>query len=366
MNFQPMTDLLENAVKDGIIPSAAYAVGRGREVYIRGCLGDRAVYPAREKADIDTLYDLASISKLVSTTMAALRLVEDGKLLLQDSIWRFFSEEELKDAPAGRRDITVFDLMTHTSGIVPGINLWQRLKENDETQIAHEILSSKPVCRPGEQVYYSCMGFILLRFILERITGKRLDALAKELVFDPLGMAHTCYCPTGDNIASTEKSPIWGEYIKGVVHDENAWFQGGISGNAGVFSNLEDMIRFAAMCSTRGELPGAGFGTAEGRFLSQRMFDLAVKNYTPTLDEGRGLGFHVKQPTPDLSAMGDLYAPGSFGHNGYTGTSLYVDAETGIYGILLTNAVHFGRDKSRFFRMRRAFYNTVITGAQRN
>lgn len=365
MNFEPTKELLKTSVENGVIPSAAFAAGRGREVYISDVYGDRAVYPNREKADEKTLYDLASLSKLVSTSMVALRLIEDGKLLLADTLSRFFTEKELESAPEGRKNVSIFRLMTHTSGITPHIPLWTKLDTNDASSVASLILASEPKCRPGEEVYYTCMGYILLKTIIERVTGETLDSLAKRLVFDPLGMTSTCYNPKSDNVVTTEKSPLYGEYIKGHVHDENAYFLGGVSGNAGVFSDLGDMIKFAVMCSTRGELPGKDFGTPDGRFLSRRMFDLAVTDYTPGLDESRGLGFQLKQPLPELSASGELMRPGSYGHNGFTGTSLYVDSETGVWGLLLTNAVHFGRGNSAFFRMRRAFYNTIVSGEGR-
>ena len=365
MDFAPTKELLKNAVENNVIPSAAFAVGRGRDIYISDVYGSRAVYPEKEAADRSTLYDLASLSKLVSTSMVALRLIEDGKLLLADTLSRFFTEKEFENAPAERKDITIFRLMTHTSGITPHIPLWTKLDTNDASSVASLILSSEPKCRPGEEVYYTCMGYILLKIIIERLTGETLDSLAKRFVFDPLGMRSTCYNPKNANVASTEKSPLYGEYIKGHVHDENAYFLGGVSGNAGVFSDLDDMIKFAVMCSTRGELPGEAFGTENGRYLSRRMFDLAATDYTPGLDESRGLGFQLKQPLPNLSASGELMKPGSYGHNGFTGTSLYVDSETGIWGVLLTNAVHFGRGNSPFFRMRRAFYNTIISGAGR-
>ena len=361
MKLQPIVDLLRRGMDEGAFPCAAFAVGCGRTVYLSDVMGDRAVYPVREPADRATLFDMASLSKLMATTMAALRLIEDGKLLLADPLSRYFTAAELEGAPAGRADATVFHLMTHSSGLTPHIALWKKLDAPDESRAAHEILTSAPYCAPGEQVHYSCMGYILLKMILERVTGEGLDVLARRLVFDPLGMKSTCYCPTTDDVVTTELSPYEHRYVKGHVHDENAYFLGGVSGNAGVFADLDDMIRFAVMCSTRGELPGAAFGTAEGRFLSPAAFAAAVTNYTPGKNEERGLGFQLKKPLPALSAAGELMSPGSYGHNGFTGTSLYVDAKTGVWGVLLTNSVHFGRSRDAFFRYRRAFYNAVAS-----
>ena len=344
--------VLEEGLATHAFPGAAVAVGRGREVYVKEVLGDKTTYPTPVPVDMGTLYDLASLTKLVSTTMVTLRMLEEGRLLLSDPLSRYFTEEELKNAPEGRKDVTVFQLMTHTSGITPHMPLWRSCGSVAEAPTV--ILNSPPVCRPGTQVYYSCMGYILLENILERITGKSLDLLAKTMVFDPLGMKNTTYCPQSANVATTEYSEMRGCYITGEVHDENAFFLGGVSGNAGVFAPLEDMMLFAQMLSEKGETP-------HGPFLKRPTFDLAVKNFTPGLAEARGLGFQLKPPMPALSAMGDLMEEGSYGHTGFTGTSLYVDTRDGLWGVLLTNAVHFGRNKTEFFRYRRRFYNAMVS-----
>ena len=376
--------LLTDTIDRGVIPCAAYAVGRGNEIFETDSLGYRSFYPQKEEITPDTRFDMASLTKLMSTTMVALRFIEEGKLLLSDPLSRFFTEEELAGAPEGRASATVFHLMTHTSGITPHIALWREIPADQvgtpefSSLAAHTILRSAPFCGVGEQVHYSCMGYILLQQILERISGERLDALARKYVYEPLLMSSTGYLPFGSNenkpdcnAATTELSPLHGYYIRGHVHDENAHFLGGVSGNAGLFTTLSDAVRFAQMLSLRGELPSAIqrqrrlFAPAdqipETRFLSRRTFDLAVTDYTKGKNESRGLGFQLRPPLPALSAAGDLFAYGSFGHTGFTGTSLYVDAETGIWAVLLTNAVHFGREKTEFFRVRRLFHNAVIS-----
>ena len=370
MNFDPIRKLLTEAVDRQVIPCASFAVGCGDEVYGTDTLGFRSLFPIQEAVTADTRFDMASLTKLLSTTMVALRFIEDGRLLLTDPLSRFFSEEELLGAPDGRRDATVFHLLTHTSGISPHTALWRIIspdligKPDFSTAVSNTILRSAPVCGVGEQVCYSCMGYILLQRILEQIGGKGLDALARELVFSPLGMNSTGYLPFGDNrnkpdcdAAATELSPLHGYYIRGHVHDENAHFLGGVSGNAGVFSTLSDTVTFAKMLSLRGENPNV----SGKRLLSRRIFDISVQDYTKGMNESRGLGFQLRPPLPALSAAGDLFCYGSYGHTGFTGTSLYVDAETGVWAVLLTNAVHYGREKTEFFRVRRLFHNAVIS-----
>ena len=369
MNFSHAKNVIESAVACGIIPGAAYAVGRGNDVYLQESIGFRSLFPEKEPLEADTLFDMASLSKVLATTMVTLRFLEEGRLLLSDALSRFFSPEELEGAPEGRSSVTVFHLMTHTSGITPHIPLWREIPADQvgtpefSSLVAHTILRSAPFCGVGEQVHYSCMGYILLQQILERISGKRLDVLAREYVYNPLVMSSTGYLPFGSNenkpvcnAATTELSPLHGYYIRGHVHDENAHFLGGVSGNAGLFTTLSDAVRFAQMLSLRGEYPD----DTGKRFLSRRTFDLAVTDFTLGKNESRGLGFQLRPPLPALSAAGDLFAYGSFGHTGFTGTSLYVDAETGIWAVLLTNAVHFGREKTEFFRVRRLFHNLAM------
>ena len=337
-------------------PCAAVAVGRGYDVYLREFLGRRQIEPTELPLTENTLFDLASLSKLVSTTMVALKFLEDGKLCLRDTIGMYLPSS------GNFRGVQIRHLMTHTAGISPHLPLYTLCPKEDGTAAdpIETILNSEPVCKIGEEVYYSCMGYITLQRILENIAGEGLDTLAKRLVFDPLGMKHTGYKPAQDNdFAATEFSPHWHEWTTGHVHDENAHYLGGVSGNAGVFSTLDDMIAFAGMCAERGKTKNGDL------FLTRRVFDLAVHNFTPTLDESRGLGFQLMGT--QWSPMGDLMSQGSYGHTGFTGTSLYVDSETGLWGILLTNSVHYGRNnRDASYPIRRKFYNLMTTEFERH
>ncbi len=335
---------------------ASVAIGRGNDIFLKFCVGNRQDYAGEERNHLDrkpvtmeTLYDMASVSKLISTTMVALRMMEDGAFSLYDSLWRYFED------CGNFRDVGIRHLMTHTSGLTPHIPLYKVCES--PTDAVHAILYSEPVCGIGEQVNYSCMGYILLQKILEKIAGKPLDFLADELVFKPLGMKTACYNPTVGDVAATEYSPLKNRYICGHVHDENAYFLGGVSGNAGVFASLDDVIKFGAMLSGRGKLNGQ-------TYLGSHTFEAAVRNYTKGLDEARGLGFSLHGG--DLSASGELMTPDSYGHNGFTGTSVYVDGRTGTYVILLTNSVHYGREnRAPFFRARRIFHNIALAEVDR-
>lgn len=337
-------------IKSGIgtaFPCAAVAIGVGNKVFVRDFLGYRQIQPTTLSLTENSLFDLASLSKLVATTMVALKFIEEGKLKLSDKIGFFL------DNTGNFGDCEILHLLTHTSGITAGIPLFKELKNRDDALF--RILNSNKCGEPGEDVLYSCMGYIVLQHILEKVGNEPLDKLAEKYVFSPMGMNSTCYNPTDkDLLVATECYPHNGEWATGHVHDENAYFLGGVSGNAGVFSSLDDMICFAIMCSQKGIAKNGDI------YLSKKTFDLAIKNHTPHKNESRGLGFQLKGV--QLSPMGELMSTGSYGHTGFTGTSFYTDYETGLWGILLTNAVHYGRDnRNDYFILRRKFYNTIIT-----
>ncbi len=343
--FTASTDILKKGVDDGIFPSFALGIGQGERVLYTCVYGNRIVTPEIKPADMDTLYDMASISKIVSTTMIALRFIETGRLGLYDTLSVFYEN------PRDKAEITIADLMTHTSGLHPSI----RFDKHPGKVPIDLIMDSELVCKTGTAVNYSCMGYILLADILQRISGKTLDVLAREYVFEPLNMVSTCYNPVGTNVAGNRYST---EIINGIhisVDDENCRHMGGVSGNAGVYSNLLDMLNFATMLSQRGVYKGK-------RFISKAMFELSMRNFTPFDSEHRGLGFILKSHA--LSAAGDLFSEGSFGHTGFTGTSLFVDKETNLFVVLLANAIHPTLDqKLDYLRIKRLFHNCVVTEA---
>lgn len=337
-------------IKSGVgsaFPCAAVAVGVGHKVFVRKFFGYRQIKPAVSDTTEETLFDIASLSKLVATSMIALKFIDSGKLLLNDKISSFL------DYAGNYGDCEIRNLMTHTSGMPPWLPLFNMI--HDDGNAIRTILDSDRCCETGNEVSYSCMGYIVLGHILEFVGGESLDKLARKYVFEPLDMKSTCYNPSADAVtAATELYSHSGEWATGHVHDENAYFLGGVSGNAGVFATLDDMISFAKMCSAKGVAPNGD------NFLSKEIFDLAVRNHTPDKSESRGLGFQIKgtQGFP----CGEMLSSGSYGHTGFTGTSLYVDCETGLWSVLLTNAVHYGRDnRSEYFSLRRKFYDTVIT-----
>lgn len=331
-----LEEKLLQGIREGCFPAAAAAVGVRNHVLARAFAGE-VPEPGGRPADEHTRWDMASLSKVIGTTMVALRAMEEGRLSLEERVDGFFPE-----APADKAGITVFQLMTHTGGFEPSFRLDQRL--SDPKDAVKCILETPLAEKPGVRPIYSCMGYILLARMLEKRLGRPLNELAEQMVFRPLGMNETGYCPPADAVcAATERDPATGKAWCGVVHDENARFLQGISGNAGVFMPLKDGIRFAGM------LAQGGKGLLRTETLAE-----AIRNYTPGMDEHRGLGFQIAG-SPDCF-FSTAVPESCFGHTGFTGTSLLVEPESGFWVLLLTNRVYPTRESTALFPFRRRLH----------
>lgn len=339
--FENALSLLEASIARGECSCAALAVGVRNNPPILKSLGRVCVDgPA---ADVHTRFDLASLTKIFAPTLLCLRAFEEGRMGLFDPLSLYFP------VPEDKKAITLFHLMTHTSGLVST----QRMDQLGvlPAHVCAYILSTPLESGVGEVVRYSCFGYILLGYAIEAAYGKPLDALAQEQVFAPLGMENTGYTPAGGNIAATEIDPATGACLCGVVHDENARLMGGVSGNAGVFSDIGDCARLCAMLACNGR-------TKHGFFLSPATLAAATRCYTHGKGDVRGLGFHHPSDGA-VSMFGDLFPRDSYGHTGFTGTSIAIDPHTGIYVALLSNRVHPSRRQESFMRTRRLVHNTL-------
>lgn len=338
--------LIHEAIEQEIFPAACLEVGNLRGRIFRHWEGNRSLYPTVKPVKENTLFDMASVTKILSPTMVALRFIEEGRLCLSDRIGDFFA------APEDKKEITIFNLLTHTSGIRPYVSIVDQAPSLEE--VIETILSLKLAFPVGRNVGYSCLGFIVLGKILELVGGAPLDILSQKYVFEPLAMKSTTFKPEGENIAATDYDPQNGICSLGIVNDHNSRFLGGIAGNAGVFSNLDDLSNFALMLANMGYFKGR-------QYLSSATFAKAITNWTPQFDQTRGLGFLLTDTKID--PPGELFSTGSFGHTGYTGTSVFVDKETGLYVILLTNRVHSKKLDDRILRFRRVFHNAILAAS---
>jgi CubicO group peptidase (beta-lactamase class C family) len=343
-------ELIDAAVDRSVIPGAVLAAGRGREppavLHVAGYAqhDEQAV----RAMTADTIFDLASLTKVLATLPCALRLVAAGEVGLDDPVRRYLTSF----AGAEKDQVTVRQLLTHTSGL-PAHRPYFEL-QTDPAAILAAVLAEPLVAAPGTVCCYSDLGFIVLGELCAEVARRPLDELAQELVFRPLGMTSTGYRPDtalADRIASTE--PDGGEPKTGVVHDENAAALGGVAGHAGLFGTASDLGRYAAAWATTADPdPGSGSGPGAGTRglatigVSCSLSREAVRCQTDELArhqplDRRGLGWGLRGDRWDN--MGDGWPATGAGHTGFTGTSISIDPGTGLWAVLLTNAVHFGR-----------------------
>jgi uncharacterized protein YbbC (DUF1343 family)/CubicO group peptidase (beta-lactamase class C family) len=316
--------VIEQAIHENQIPGAVLLVGHDGHVIYRKAYGSRALEPRREPMTLDTIFDLASLTKVIVTTPAVMQLVERGKVRLNDPVAKYLPEF----AQNGKEDITVRQLLTHYSGLEPDVDL-KTAWEGKETAYTMAFTET-PEDPPGSKFTYSDINFIMLGALVERVSGESLDAYATQHIFAPLKMMHTRFLPPAAwrvKIAPTQYDES-NHMLRGEVHDPTARRMGGVAGHAGLFSTADDLAKFAQALLNGG-----------GAILSS----LSVEKMTrpeqpPSAPVLRGFGWDIDSPFS--SNRGDLLPVGSYGHTGFTGTSLWIDPTTKSYIILLTNAVH--------------------------
>jgi uncharacterized protein YbbC (DUF1343 family)/CubicO group peptidase (beta-lactamase class C family) len=315
--------IMERAVADGNIPGGVLVIGHHGRVVYRRAFGSRSLEPVREAMNVDTIFDMASLTKCVATTTSVIKLMQEGRLRLNDPVAVYLPQF----AQNGKQDITIRELLTHYSGLAPDLDL-QAPWGGRETALAMA-MAQKPVNPPGSRFVYSDINFEVLGFIVERVSGESLADFAAKNVFAPLAMKHTRYLPPEewrDRIAPTEYDEQH-HMLRGVVHDPTARRMGGVAGHAGLFSTADDLSLFAQDLLS-------GFKVLSAASVEKMSTPQTAANAASV----RGFGWDIDSPF--ASNRGELLPVGSFGHTGFTGTSLWIDPVTDTYIILLTNAVH--------------------------
>jgi uncharacterized protein YbbC (DUF1343 family)/CubicO group peptidase (beta-lactamase class C family) len=315
--------ILDQSIAAGDIPGAVLLVGHNGRVIYRKAYGSRALEPVREPMTVDTIFDLASLTKCIATATSIMKLVEEGRVRLNDPVAAYLPEF----AQNGKKDITIRELLTHYSGLAPDLDLQTPWNGRDAAFAL--AMSQTPANPPGSQFVYSDINFEVLGFVVEKVSGEPLNDFADNQIFIPLGMKHTRFLPPDEwlaRIAPTQYDEQ-GKMLRGVVHDPTAHSMGGVAGHAGLFSTADDLSRFA-----QGMLSGF-------RVLSPAIVEKMSTPQQPSNAASlRGLGWDIDSPFS--SNRGELLPVGSFGHTGFTGTSMWIDPVTDTYIILLTNAVH--------------------------
>ena len=350
--------IIEESIKTGEIPGAVLAVVRdGKMAYLKA-YGNKSVYPSQEKMTVNTVFDLASVSKPVGTAIAFMQLVEQGRVRLTDNVSMYIPGfKPWTDTVTGRKiEIRVVDLLTHTSGLPPYAPVATIVEQSgapNPTALMSWISNCKRDFKPTSDFQYSCLNFVTLQNILQNITGMKLMDYSKKNVFDVLGMKNTTYNPSGEVlklVAPTEKQKD-GSVLLGRVHDPIAnILNDGNSGNAGVFSNAEDLAILAAALMNDGEYNGK-------RILGKLTLETMTRVPAQVMSEGRSLGWD--NFSSYASNNGNLFHPDrTFGHTGYTGTSFIVDPVSKTAVILLAHRVH-PVDKGSVVRLRALVANAV-------
>lgn len=369
--------VINEAITAKEIPGAVLSVVRGNDIVYLKAYGNKSVVPTVEPMTTETLFDLASVSKCVGTTLAFMQLIENGYVRLTDNVDRYIPDfKPWTDPESGETvDITVRDLLSHSSGLTPYINADTFVKEyggnNPEKMEWYIATKVKRNFRPGTDFMYSCLNFVTLQRILERVTGEKLYEYAQKHVFDVLGLTHTCYFPLIYTPAVSNSAELAGlcaptevqadgKPLVAQVHDPMARrIMGGNSGNAGVFSNAEDL---SVICSAI--MNGGVLVDKKGRILeSTRILSPLTVRLMATIPPqndpsvGRALGWDKK--SSHSGPRGDLFNPETtIMHTGYTGTSIVIDMESKTAIILLTHRVH-PQDKGGVGRLRALVANIV-------
>ena len=296
----------------------------------------------------DTLYDVASLTKVVATTTMAMILVDEGKLDVRKPVSAF-----IPGFRGGAKDkVTVENLLTHSSGLEAWAPLYKEVRGKDD--FLRKVVAMDLAYEPGTKSVYSDLGFFLLGEVLERVAGEPLDAFVTRRVFEPLGMTSTMFCPSKDLVSCippTERDAWRGRLVQGEVHDENAYSVGGVAPHSGLFSTAPDLARFAQML-----LNG---GVFENRRIVSRATVERFTRRADVPDSARAYGWGT--PSANSSA-GDLLSSRAFGHTGFTGTSMWIDPERNLFVILLTNRVHPTRENDTIRQVRRQVADAVVNG----
>jgi uncharacterized protein YbbC (DUF1343 family)/CubicO group peptidase (beta-lactamase class C family) len=316
--------IIQQAIHDETIPGAVLVVGHNGQIVYRKAYGNRALEPRREPMTLDTIFDLASLTKVVATTPAVMQLIEQGKVRLNDPVAKYLPEF----AQNGKEDVTVRQLLTHYSGLEPDIDLKTPWEGKDTAY--RMAFTDPPQDPPGSRFSYSDVNFIVLGALVEKVSGDTLAEYCARHIFAPLKMTHTRFLPPAtlrSKIAPTQYDEN-DHMLRGVVHDPTARRMGGVAGHAGLFSTADDLAKFAQAL-----LNGGG-----GVLSPLSVEKMTTPEQPPSAPVLRGFGWDIDSPFS--SNRGDLLPVGSYGHTGFTGTSMWIDPTTQTYLILLTNAVH--------------------------
>jgi CubicO group peptidase (beta-lactamase class C family) len=358
--YSSIDRIVETGIVNKYYPGAQLLIGNKEKVIYQKSYGKFTYDEGSNKVEDDDLFDIASLTKVVATTPSVMKLYEDGKIHLNDKVSTHIPEF----ANNGKESITILNLLLHNSGLKSWIPFHQLYSSRAEVLNAiYNIYLESPV---GMGYKYSDLNMIILGDIVERVSGKNLDEFSKENIFRPLGMNNTTYNPSDDfmhKVLPTEFDSYWRKrLLKGEVHDESAAMLGGISGNAGLFSNAEDIYKYMNMILNKGTF--SLFNKSENKIFEASTIQIVTeKPFVPYYINTRTIGWDTK-PISNSSRFripcGDLISSNCIGHTGYTGTSIWADLDRDLVIIFLTNRVYPSRDNLGIMEIRPELHDEVI------
>lgn len=329
--FAPVDDIFHTAIKNGKMPGAVAAIGHEGQMVWQGVFGQRALVPTVEAMTWDTIFDMASLTKVLITAPAIMQFYERGLVALDTPACHYLPAFGTN----GKQTITIRQLLTHYSGLAPDLDLnstWQGKQTAQQM-----VMDSRPQTTPGEQFVYSDINFITLGLIVEQLSGLPLALYATDHILKPLGLHNSFFLPSPNrraNIAPTQYDEN-GQMLRGIVHDPTTRRMGGVAGHAGLFSCAQDSVSYAqALLNKLAGLPSPFPLQAETLHL------MSTPQQPPGKTDLRGLGWDIA--THYSTARGNGFPTSSFGHTGFTGTSLWLVPNSRCFVIILTNRVHPG------------------------
>jgi CubicO group peptidase (beta-lactamase class C family) len=348
IDFTEVDRLMQQAVEDSVFPGAALLFGTGKQIFYSKCFGHFTYDENSPKVKTNSIFDLASVSKVVATTSAAMILVDQGKLNLDEKVITYLPQFNNN----GKDKVTIRNLLLHNSGLAPFKKYYDEFTTAQE--VINDIMNLPLDNPPGEKYVYSDLGMITLQKVIENISKKSLDVFLEENLFSKLEMNQTMYNPSNEiknNCLPTELDNFWRmRLLQGEVHDERAYMLDGVAGHAGLFSTVEDLSKFALMLLNNGEYNG-------NQIISSEIIDEWTTKQSEQSD--RALGWDTKS-TDGYSSAGKYFSKYSFGHTGYTGTSIWIDKENKFFVILLSNRVHPTRENKKISKFRPIIHNAVF------
>ena len=351
-NLDSAWEIIEGAISNELFPGAQIVVVKNNQLVAEKSFGKLSYSHDSRDVDSSTIYDIASITKVLSVTPITMKLISQKKISLEHTLEQYYPQ--LYNTDKGK--ISIRNLLTHSSGMKPFVEFYKKNPKIKKNKMINEILNLDVDFSPGEKVQYSDLGIIVLMDIIEKVSGSSLDDLCNRWIFNPIDMNNTFYNPDASlksKIAPTEEDDYFrNRLLQGEVHDENAYLLGGVSGHAGIFSNAYDLAKYAQLFLN------------EGTWLGNRIFsDYIVDEFTSRQNLPKGSDYALGWDTPSIngkSSAGDFFSNKSYGHLGFTGTSLWIDSRRDIIVVLLTNRVHPTRMKKGMYSLRRNFHTEIM------